>query len=165
MYTTIMQSLVFMVSKKITTFRFLQHTDTQPAGQPNNDHYIDSILHEESQKPPAQLGCLTMKMGCSTARSSCPGQSSSPWRWALITAQSDFKSQGVQTPTTRTLSPDVHFGSSPSSLRHCSMLHNRSFIVTTRCWSFMHLSASFSNKGGSWPLDFDMALTPALPNW
>ena len=61
--------------------------------------------------------------------------------------------------------PCVHLSLSPSSPRHCSMLHNRSFIVTTRCWSFTYLSASISINGGSWPLDSDMDLTPALPNW
>ena len=55
---TIMQSLtfiVFIVSEKIATLKFLPHIDTSWVGWPNTDYYIDWHFSSESTKPSAAV--------------------------------------------------------------------------------------------------------------
>ena len=46
---TCMTCIIFIVSKKNATVKFLLHTDNQLAGRPNTDHYIDLHFSSESK--------------------------------------------------------------------------------------------------------------------
>ena len=49
--------VIFKVSEKIATLKFLPHTDTRPAGRPNTDHYIDSHFSCESKSINIKAKC------------------------------------------------------------------------------------------------------------